>query len=208
MPDRFHARRFTSRILRRIQQGQYIPLSVILCIIATVLLTLVTLSCPIIENVFFLRLNFDRGSSEFAERYGLWGYTVTTGSRIKVGYAFPGYVVETSLYRHLTKLFFLHPISAVLAALASTNRRYVVIASIITLVVWISDYTLFTRVRDLYRDRKIVAEYGNGLWLTLGAFLALVLSLCTSERRREESDMYGRNRYRDRRPDSVARWQD
>jgi len=68
---------------------------------------------------------------------------------------------------------------------ANSNNRFgahttnfATIASLTTLVAWILDMVVFTLMRNLYRNRNIIAEYGNGLWLTLGAFLALLLGVC------------------------------
>jgi hypothetical protein len=54
------------------------------------------------------------------------------------------------------------------------------LALLTTFVVWIIDMVLFGIVRNRYHDSGTAAEYGNATWLTLGAFLALLLGFCSS----------------------------
>ncbi|THV08066.1 hypothetical protein K435DRAFT_178034 [Dendrothele bispora CBS 962.96] len=206
----YRARRHIPRILASLCSGQYLSLSflknplflllpnypILFYIIAALLLVLVSLSSPIFDKIFFLSLTFDGNHTLVTERYGLWGFTKSTRSYIKVGYAFPGYVVEGTFYTHFTKTFVLHPIGALFAALAALatifhralhRTLFSTMALIVTLIAWILDMIVFTVVRDLYRNRNIVADYGNGLWLTLGAFLTLLISACMA-RRHEATD--------------------
>jgi hypothetical protein len=54
------------------------------------------------------------------------------------------------------------------------------LALLTTFVVWIIDMVLFGIARERYRNDGTFAQYGNANWLTLGAFVALLLGFCTS----------------------------
>jgi len=54
------------------------------------------------------------------------------------------------------------------------------LALLTTFVVWVIDMVLFSIARNTYREAGTNAEYGNALWLTLGALVALLLGFCTS----------------------------
>jgi hypothetical protein len=48
-------------------------------------------------------------------------------------------------------------------------------AFLLTLIVWIVDMSLFGLARNRYRDFT-TAQYGNAIWLTLGALVSLFLA--------------------------------
>ena len=54
------------------------------------------------------------------------------------------------------------------------------LALITIFVVWVIDMVLFGIARQQYRNGFTSAQYGNANWLTLGAFIALLLGFCTS----------------------------
>jgi hypothetical protein len=53
------------------------------------------------------------------------------------------------------------------------------LATFLTFIVFIIDMVLFGIARNRLRGQGLVAQYGNANWLTLGAFLALLLGFCT-----------------------------
>jgi len=67
-----------------------------------------------------------------------------------------------------------HRVGTVLMSLLSG------LAGFITLVVWVLDMVLFGIARNHLRSQNITAQYGNAIWLTLGALIALVLGFCAS----------------------------
>lgn len=54
------------------------------------------------------------------------------------------------------------------------------LATIVTLVAWVLDMVLFGIARNRFRDQGIDATFGNALWITLGALVALLLAFCSS----------------------------
>lgn len=95
----------------------------------------------------------------------------------------------------LAHIFFLIKTAAGLAGLAflfgicgaSYHRAGTVVMTLLsglalltTFVIWIIDMILFGIARERYRNDGTFAQYGNGNWLTLGAFVALLLGFCTS----------------------------
>ncbi len=57
---------------------------------------------------------------------------------------------------------------------------FAALATIVTLVAWVLDMVLFGIVHRRMRDQNIDAQFGNALWLTLGALVALLLAFCSS----------------------------
>ena len=53
------------------------------------------------------------------------------------------------------------------------------LALLTTFVVWVIDMVLFSIAKNRY-ETYTSAQYGNATWLTLGAFIALLLGFCTS----------------------------
>jgi hypothetical protein len=53
-------------------------------------------------------------------------------------------------------------------------------AALVTLVAWIIDMVLWSIARHEFRKAGWSSQYGNAVWLTLGALAALLLAFCTS----------------------------
>jgi Na+/serine symporter len=53
------------------------------------------------------------------------------------------------------------------------------VATILTLIIFVMDMSLFGVVRNRLRESGIPAQYGNANWLVLGAAVALMLGMCT-----------------------------
>ncbi|KAF5385943.1 hypothetical protein D9615_002668 [Tricholomella constricta] len=165
----------------------------LLCFSATVLLIFVCVSVPTWDKIYFLTAG--TGASEI--RYGVFGFT---GSSIAIGYEFQSAGasdtnLNPTIIHNLTKALILHPIAAGLAGLAflfglcgaSYHRVGTILmtllsglAGIVTLVVFVIDMALFGVTRNRLRDAGVPAQYGNANWLTLGAFVALLLGFCAS----------------------------
>jgi uncharacterized membrane protein len=162
----------------------------ILCFIAAVLLIFVSVSSPTWEKISFL----DVSSHGSQIHFGVFGYT---GSKPAVGYSFDAAFsnsvsIDTRNIHNLTIALILHPIAAGLSGLAFifgmcgllTRFGSVMqtllssLAGLVTLVVWVLDMALFGIVHRRLRNNGIPARLGNANWLTLGAFVALLLGCC------------------------------
>jgi len=158
------------------------------CIAATVLLIFVSVSVPTWNSIYFLRVSF--GGLHY--RFGVLGYT---GTKAHIGYHFPITTGDLSHLHTLTCTLILHPIAAGLSGLAvlfglcgaEYHRSGTVLmalssslAALVTLVAFILDITLFSIARHEFRKFGWSAQFGNALWLTLGALGALALGFCTS----------------------------
>ncbi|KAI0256183.1 actin cortical patch SUR7/pH-response regulator pali [Lactifluus subvellereus] len=161
------------------------------CFIAMMLLIFVSASVPTWDSVYFLRANV--GGLEY--RFGVFGYT---GTQVRIGYRFPiatGGELVSSTIHNLTSTLILHPIAAGLSGLAvlfglcgaGYHRSGTVLmavssffAALVTLVAFILDMVLFGIARHEFRKLGWPSQYGNAIWLTLGALVALACGLCTS----------------------------
>lgn len=54
------------------------------------------------------------------------------------------------------------------------------LAALVTFVAFILDLVLFSIARHEFRKLAWSSQYGNAIWLTLGALVALALGFCTS----------------------------
>ncbi|PFH53729.1 hypothetical protein AMATHDRAFT_45196 [Amanita thiersii Skay4041] len=175
--------------------GPAIP-GAFLCFAAAVLLIFVSVSPPTWDSISFLDVTQRNGNEV---HYGVFGYT---GSKTTIGYQFnvPGFNMEDSrlssdVILNLTKTLILHPIAAGLSGLAfffglcglSYHRSGTVfmallsgLAALTTLVAWVLDMTLFSIARNQFRDQGFSAQYGNALWITLGALVALLVGFCAA----------------------------
>ena len=54
------------------------------------------------------------------------------------------------------------------------------LAALVTLVAFVLDMALFSIARHEFHKQGWSSQYGNAIWLTLGALIALALGLCTS----------------------------
>jgi len=162
----------------------------IFCTAATVLLVFVSVSEPTWHHIYFLRAS--TGASNI--RFGVFGYT---GTKAHIGYHFPITTGElsTSTVHNLTYTLVLHPIAAGLSGIAvlfglcgsEYHRSGTVLmalssslAALVTLVAFILDMVLWSIARHEFRKLGFSAQYGNAVWLTLGALGALALGFCTS----------------------------
>ncbi|KDQ07042.1 hypothetical protein BOTBODRAFT_192638 [Botryobasidium botryosum FD-172 SS1] len=169
----------------------------ILCVVALALLLIATLSVPIWDSISFLDVHIP-GLDTL--KFGVFGYT---GSHARLGYQLSPAVqglslgqLNTTTIRNLTYALVLNPIAAGLSGLAvlfglcgAADSRVGTIlmtlasalACLAALVAFIIDMTLFGVARSRIRDAAppgTTAQYGNANWLVLGAFIALLLSVC------------------------------
>ena len=54
------------------------------------------------------------------------------------------------------------------------------LAALVALVAFILDLALFSIARHEFHKMGSSSQYGNALWLTLGALVAIALGFCTS----------------------------
>ncbi|KIY68014.1 pali-domain-containing protein [Cylindrobasidium torrendii FP15055 ss-10] len=176
---------------------------------AMVLLVFVSVSVPTWNIIYFLK----SGTGSSVTRYGVFGYT---GSDVHIGYDlnpsvldFDSSSLNTSTIHNLTATLILHPIAAGLCALAvlfglcgaSYHRAGTVmmslataLATLVTLVAWVLDMVLFGIAKKRFHDQGIDAEWGNAVWMTLGALASLILAfivsacgICGSYRRKADA---------------------
>ena len=103
--------------------------------------------------------------------------------------------LSSSTVHNLTFTLILHPIGAALSGLAvifgicgaEYHRSGTVLmalssslAALVTLVAFVLDLALFSIARHEFRKLGWSSDYGNAIWLTLGALVALTLGFCTS----------------------------
>jgi hypothetical protein len=103
--------------------------------------------------------------------------------------------LSSSTIHNLTFTLILHPIAAGLSGLAvlfglcgtEYHRSGTVLmalssslAVLVTLVAFILDMVLFSIARHEFRKFGWSSQYGNAIWMTLGALAALALGFCTS----------------------------
>jgi len=165
------------------------------CFAATVLLVIVSISSPTWEKISFL----DVTNGALTTHFGVFGYT---GSKVTIGYIFPadrlGFYdtgLNTGVLRNLTFVLILYPIAAGLAGLsvlfgicgACYHRVGTVfmsllsaVATLCTLIAWVSSMALFGIARNHIRDHGAAASYGNANWIAIGALGALLVGFCTA----------------------------
>jgi SUR7/PalI family len=103
--------------------------------------------------------------------------------------------LSSSTIHNLTYTLLLHPIAAGLSGLAvlfglcgvGYHRSGTVLmalsssfAALVTFVAFVLDLVLFSIARHEFRKFGWSSEYGNAIWMTLGALVALALGFCTS----------------------------
>jgi len=168
-----------------------------LCFAALVLLAIVSVSVPTWDKISFL----DVTTGVRTIKFGVFGYT---GSSRSVGYTIdpevfglPANSFNVDVIHNLTFALILHPIAAGLCAVAvlfgicgaAYSRLGTILmtlaaafAGIVTLVAFVIDMILWSiarsRIRDTGAASSTTAQYGNANWLTLGAFVALILAFC------------------------------
>jgi hypothetical protein len=161
---------------------------VFLTFAAMVLLIFVSVSVPVWYPISLLNVG---PATDNQLRYGVFGFT---GSKAALGYDFSEPSLNTTTLHNLTVALILHPIAAGLTFLAflfglcglgyhRTGTVFMTLVSLlallITFIVWVIDMVLFGIARNKYLETT-TAQYGNGVWLTLGAFVALLLGFCAS----------------------------
>ncbi|KLO06624.1 pali-domain-containing protein [Schizopora paradoxa] len=162
-------------------------------LVALVLLIVVSVSVPRVDDISFLKFEPVLNSAQTI-RFGVFGYT---GSDTSVGYHFPEFAVSdsspfTGNYFHvLTGFLILHPIAAGLCALsfvfgicglsnciAEVFMTVVnAVSCIVTFVALCIDLGFWTYVRHKLHEEGIPAELSNCIWLTLAAFIVLLLGI-------------------------------
>jgi SUR7/PalI family len=103
--------------------------------------------------------------------------------------------LASATIHNLTYTLILHPIAAGLSGLAvlfglcgaEYHRSGTVLmalssslAALVTLVAFVLDLVLFSIARHEFRKFGWPSHYGNAIWMTLGALVALALGFCTS----------------------------
>ncbi|VDC03584.1 unnamed protein product [Peniophora sp. CBMAI 1063] len=154
---------------------------------AMVLLVFASVSSPTWDTIYYLRAN--------GVHYGTFGFT---GSQSMIGYDFQGVNssrLSESIIHNLTDTLILVPIAAGLSGLAflfgvcgaGYHRAGTVfmalfsaLAMLTTVVAWVLAMVLFSIAKHEYRKEGLSADYGNALWLVLGAMVALFVGFCTS----------------------------
>jgi len=198
---------------------------------AFLLLLLVSLSVPIIKDIFIFRLyaNVSAGifnaSATGNVRFGVWGYCISAinvsvagisqdtsseqCSKPKLGYDFDDNVKRalnvsgvnsSAISRALAAVLVLHPIACGLTFLAFLTSLFILrwrgggssrvasiftlviglIAALLTTVVFLIDVIMVAVVRNRIRDETdgdVTGTWGNGVWMTLGATVALWAAL-------------------------------
>jgi len=158
------------------------------CFCAMTLLVFASVSVPTWSAISFLNV----GSGAGQLKYGVFGFT---GSSPHIGYLFTNQRLNGTVLHNLTKTLILHPIAAGFAGLAflfgvcgaGYHRAGTVLMTLMsglalltTFIIFVIDMILFGIARERYRADGTFAQYGNANWLTLGAFVALLLGFCTS----------------------------
>jgi len=171
----------------------------VLCFAAMVLLIFVSISVPVWNEVYFLEVRNVAGD---IIRFGVFGFT---GSQKHIGYKFDPTIIgfqsdklNSAVIHNLTFVLVLHPVAAGLAGIsvifglcgASYHRFGTILmslsaalATLVTLVVWVIDMVLWGIARERIRHdgpNGDTANFGNALWLTLGALVALALGFCAA----------------------------
>jgi hypothetical protein len=173
------------------------------CFAAMVLLLFVSVSAPTWSDVYFLRVNAPATPSTQL-RYGIFGYCVTGKGCSAATFGYPlslaglgnNQTFGTTGLHNLTKALIVHPIAGALALLAviwgmlgvcAASRACTILMSITAffallgaLVAFAIDLALWIIMRDDVQNAGYSATLGNAIWLTLGAFVALILGTCTA----------------------------
>ncbi|KAG8818153.1 hypothetical protein FRC17_010920 [Serendipita sp. 399] len=169
------------------------------CFAAFVLLVFACVSGNVWSKISFL----DAQVNGRVIHFGVFGYTGI--NRATVGYniqdaigSFPDNTLGTQALKALTYVLILHPVAAFFALVACLfgfcgagfsrigtilMSLCAALATLITLVVWVVDMSLWGIVRNRIRGHGppgSTANYGNANWLVLGAVVALLLGFCTA----------------------------
>ncbi|KAF8487596.1 hypothetical protein JB92DRAFT_3021748 [Gautieria morchelliformis] len=179
----------------------------LLCFAAMVLLIFVSVSAPTWEKISFLDVTVGGRTTHFGV-LGFTGSGRSVGYRIDpTVFGLPNTTLDNNVnnvIHSLTFVLILHPIAAGLSALAvlfglcgaAYSRAGTIfmafaasLATTVTLVAWIIDMVLWSIFRNSIRSAvaqsqvaqavgNTSAQYGNAIWLTLGALVALLLASC------------------------------
>jgi len=169
------------------------------CFAAFVLLVFACVSGNVWDKISFL----DADVNGRVIHFGVLGYTGI--GKAVVGYniqdavgTFQDGTLGTKALHDLTFVLILHPIAAFFALTACLfgfcgagfsrigtilMSLSAALATLITLVVWVVDMSLWGIVRNRIRSHGpagSTANYGNANWIVLGALIALMLGFCTA----------------------------
>ncbi|KAG8998262.1 hypothetical protein FRB94_006960 [Tulasnella sp. JGI-2019a] len=162
-------------------------LRICFCLLAFVPLLVVTISSPIWNQISFLDANIVGQDIHF----GVFGYT---GSAKLLGYPIDQLstsspIINSKAVHNLTYVLVLHPISALLALVASAFGLFkyrvamAICASLtmfVTLVIFVIDWVLFGILRNHLQNQGYPATYGGAYYLIFGALVALSGALWAS----------------------------
>ncbi|KIM62419.1 hypothetical protein SCLCIDRAFT_119452 [Scleroderma citrinum Foug A] len=187
-------------------------LLLILCLLlaALIMLLLVTLSVPIIKTIYLFRLVAQDSiaivdaSANATATFGVWGYCISalqasqansiansisrTSTFVLVlhpiacGFTFVAYLIAVYTYiqrRHVSRIS-VKPLPPILLFISTT------FAAILSLVVFAIDAGVVGTLRKTVHDDTdglVTLTWGNGIWVTLGAAIALVTCLFCQWRR-------------------------
>lgn len=173
----------------------------ILALAATILLALATCTAPVTQSLYFLEVNVQNRVLKF----GTLGYCLgsrctpaSVGYRIDDASSLLGvnaqipYASQLSsgVVHALTYTLVLHPVACGLAAVSvvfgllnhcagfgigCVGGFFTGFATTVALVAFGLDIGLFTVLKRRIESRGGTASYGNGIWITLAAFICLVL---------------------------------
>jgi len=221
----------------------------VLIFIAFLLLLLVSLSAPIIDNIYLFRISANVSSgilnsgASGSVRFGVWGYcassvnvaiaglhrsTASSCSKTMLGYTFDNAVsdelhvtrLENVISKTTTAALVLHPIAAGLTFLALLTSLFIfrrgsngtsrlpslltliigLFAALLSTIVFLIDVIFVAVIRSKVHnstDGTLNLTWGNGVWMALGATIALWLSMvgacagiCACGTRRRKSATY------------------
>uniref|UniRef100_A0A0W0FUD6 Pali-domain-containing protein n=1 Tax=Moniliophthora roreri TaxID=221103 RepID=A0A0W0FUD6_MONRR len=171
-----------------------------LTFIAFLLLLLVSLSVPIIKSIYLFSLTTNVSSSLFnsaaygAVKFGVWGYCISSVDISRVD-QFTDLITKTT-----TAALVLHPIACGFTFLTLVISFFMlrrgsngtarlpsiitlgigILATLLTTIVFLIDVILVAVIRNRVNDRtdgRIVLNWGNAVWMALGATIALWLAM-------------------------------
>jgi len=135
------------------------------------------------SQTYFLRAS--HGATEF--RFGVFSFT---GTQQRIGYRFPISTGQLGSIQNLTYGLIFHPIAAGLSGLAVLfgissaffHRKgpilmalFSSLATLFTFLAFILDLALFTIARNEFLKSGWSSQYGNAMWLAMGALAVLAL---------------------------------
>ncbi|WVN90222.1 uncharacterized protein L203_105458 [Cryptococcus depauperatus CBS 7841] len=179
----------------------------IACLVASVLLAIVSFNTPLLKSLNFLKASYSNGSLQGELTLGTLGFCHDTGQRMtctgpQVGYEFdPNVVFGVSLFdipktitKYLTYILILHVVALAFAVIATIIALFAHSPTfpLLCLAIWMagiaSTFSFLAVIFDLAmfyiakaRINKVAgasAEIGICVWLTLASWIILALSGC------------------------------